>query len=98
MHLLVLNMFNLNPCKISIYTGLFINNLTISTFYCKKTDDAIGTCIIGTSHLYPEVRERITNAVALISMDDLVTVCDELKYRIDVCRVTHGAHIENLYG
>jgi hypothetical protein len=43
-----------------------------------------------------EVRERITNAVASISMDDLVKVCDELEYRIDVCRVTHGAHIENL--
>jgi hypothetical protein len=41
-----------------------------------------------------EVRERITNAVASISMDDLVKVCDELEYRIDVCRVTHGAHIE----
>jgi hypothetical protein len=43
-----------------------------------------------------EVQERIMNAVALISMDNLVKVCDELEYRIDVCRVTHGAHIENL--
>jgi hypothetical protein len=43
-----------------------------------------------------EVRERITNAVASIPMDDLVKVCDELEYRIDVCRVTHGAHIANL--
>jgi hypothetical protein len=42
-----------------------------------------------------EVRERITNAVASISMDDLVKVCDELEYRIHVYRVTHGAHIEN---
>jgi hypothetical protein len=40
-----------------------------------------------------EVRERITNAVASISMDDLVKVCDELEYKIDVCRVTHCAHI-----
>jgi hypothetical protein len=43
-----------------------------------------------------EVRERITNAVASISMDDLVKMCDKLENRIDVCRVTHGAHIENL--
>jgi hypothetical protein len=43
-----------------------------------------------------EVRERIRNAVAPISMDDLVKVCNELQYRIDVCRVTHGAHVENL--
>jgi hypothetical protein len=42
------------------------------------------------------MRERITNAVASISMDDLVKVCDEVESRIDVCRVTHGAHIENL--
>jgi hypothetical protein len=43
-----------------------------------------------------EVRERITNSVSSISMDDLVKVFDELEYRIDVCRVTHGAEIENL--
>jgi hypothetical protein len=43
-----------------------------------------------------EVRERITNAVASISMDDLVKVCDEPEHTTDVCRVTHGAHIENL--
>jgi hypothetical protein len=43
-----------------------------------------------------EVQERITNVVASISMDDLVKVCDELEYTIDVCRVMHGAHTENL--
>jgi hypothetical protein len=37
------------------------------------------------------VRERITNEVASISMDDVVNVCDELKYKIDVYRVTRGA-------
>ena len=26
----------------------------------------------------------------------LIRMCQELEYRIDVCRVTRGAHIENL--
>jgi len=26
----------------------------------------------------------------------LIRVCQELEYRIDVCRVTRGAHIERL--
>jgi hypothetical protein len=86
------------------YAGLFINNLTLSKCYCKKTSDAIGTCSVSSDadvNVPPlpqdlrEVRERITNAVASISMDDLVKVCDELEYRTDV-RVTHCAHIENL--
>jgi hypothetical protein len=42
-----------------------------------------------------EVRERIKNAIGSISMDDLVKVSDELEYRINVCTVTHSAHIEN---
>jgi hypothetical protein len=33
------------------YTGLFINNLTLSKFYCKKTDDAIGTCSVSSDRL-----------------------------------------------
>jgi hypothetical protein len=32
----------------TIYTGLFINNLTLSKFYCKKTDDATGTCSVSS--------------------------------------------------
>jgi len=27
----------------------------------------------------------------------LTRVCQELEYRIDVCRVTRGAHIEHLW-
>ena len=27
----------------------------------------------------------------------LTRVLQQLEYRIDVCRVTHGAHIEHLY-
>jgi len=28
----------------------------------------------------------------------LQTVWNELDYRVDVCRITNGAHIEHLYG
>jgi hypothetical protein len=29
-------------------TGIFINDLTLSKFYCKETDDAIGTCSVSS--------------------------------------------------
>ncbi|KAJ4445437.1 hypothetical protein ANN_07242 [Periplaneta americana] len=41
----------------------------------------------------PELRDRIINAIAAIDMDTLHRVWD---YRLDVCRVTRGAHIEHL--
>ena len=33
-----------------------------------------------------------------ITADMLQTVWNELDYRVDVCRITKGAHIEHLYG
>ncbi|KAJ4426213.1 hypothetical protein ANN_27024 [Periplaneta americana] len=44
----------------------------------------------------PELRDRIINAITAIDMDTLHRVWDELDYRLDVCRVTRGAHIEHL--
>jgi hypothetical protein len=44
----------------------------------------------------PELRQRITTAVASITRDTLHKVWDELDYRLDICRVTRGAHIESL--
>ena len=42
-----------------------------------------------------EVKQRITTAVA--SVDDMLrSVWTELDYRIDICRVTKGSHIEHL--
>ena len=37
-------------------------------------------------------------AIETITADMLQTVWNELDYRIDVCRITKGAHIEHLYG
>ena len=44
----------------------------------------------------PELRLRIMDAVATIDVHMLERVWQELDYRIDVCRVTKGGHIEHL--
>jgi hypothetical protein len=43
-----------------------------------------------------EIRDRITYALQAITADMLHWVWDEFDYRVDVCRVTQGAHIEGL--
>ncbi|PNF20161.1 hypothetical protein B7P43_G00613 [Cryptotermes secundus] len=43
-----------------------------------------------------ELRERIDAAVMTIDRMMLQNVWNELDYRLDVCRVTQGAHIEHL--
>ncbi|PSN47066.1 hypothetical protein C0J52_19532 [Blattella germanica] len=44
----------------------------------------------------PELRDRIREAVVAVTPVMLIKVWDELAYRLDVCRVTNGAHIEIL--
>ena len=43
-----------------------------------------------------ELKQRITTAAACVHEDMLRSVWTELDYRIDICRVTKGSHIENL--
>ena len=43
-----------------------------------------------------ELKQRITTAVASAEEDMLRSVWTELDYRIDICRVTKGSHIEHL--
>jgi hypothetical protein len=38
------------------------------------------------------------SAIETITADMLQTVWNELDYRVDVCRITKGAHIEQLQG
>jgi len=45
-----------------------------------------------------ELKVRIRTAIETITADMLQTVWNELDYRVDVCRITNGAHIEHLYG
>ena len=39
---------------------------------------------------------RITAAVALVDRNMLTRVRNEMDYRIDVCRITKGGHVEHL--
>jgi hypothetical protein len=43
-----------------------------------------------------DLRNRITAAVALVNRNMLTRVWDEMDYRIDVCRISKGGHIEHL--
>jgi len=43
-----------------------------------------------------ELRGRITHTLQTIKADMLHRVWDEFDYRVDVCRVTQGAHIKGL--
>ena len=43
-----------------------------------------------------ELKQRITAAVASLDENMLWSVWTELDYRIDICRVTKGSHIEHL--
>jgi len=44
----------------------------------------------------PELKVRIRTAIETITADMLRTVWNELDYRVDVCRITKGTHIEHL--
>ena len=44
----------------------------------------------------PELKVRYRTAIETITTDMLQTVCNELDYRVDVCRITKGAHIAHL--
>jgi hypothetical protein len=44
----------------------------------------------------PELKVRIRTAIEIITADMLEEVWNELDYRVDVCRITKGAHIEHL--
>ena len=43
-----------------------------------------------------ELKVRIRTAIETITIDMLQTVWNELDYRVDVCRITKSAHIEQL--
>ena len=42
----------------------------------------------------PELRQRINTAIGNVTQDMLERVWREWEYRLDICRVTRGAHIE----
>ena len=53
-------------------------------------------CVPPTSREVNELNAQITEAVATNDNATLGRVWQELDYRLNVCRVTNGAHIEHL--
>jgi hypothetical protein len=47
-------------------------------------------------HGLPQLRLIIVEVVAAIDRQMLQRVWQELDYKIDICRVTNGGHIEHL--
>jgi hypothetical protein len=45
-------------------------------------------------HPTSDSRQRITEAVELITPHMLINTWQEREYRLDICRATTGAHIE----
>jgi len=43
-----------------------------------------------------ELKVRIRTAIQTVTADTLQTVRNEMDFRVDVCRITKGAHIERL--
>ena len=43
-----------------------------------------------------EFKQRSTTELQTVTQDMLLCIWEELEYRIDVCRVLSGAHIEHL--
>ncbi|GFW89946.1 DUF4817 domain-containing protein [Trichonephila clavipes] len=44
----------------------------------------------------PDLTHRMEAQFVRISLDTLKKVCDEPAYRLDLCRVVNGAHVEHL--
>ena len=44
----------------------------------------------------PELKLLIRTAIETITADMIQTVWNEPDYRVDVCRITKGSHIEHL--
>jgi hypothetical protein len=54
-----------------------------------------GLCF-SSSRKYPGNEGTNQNAIETITADMLEKVWKECDYRVDVCRITKGAHIEHL--
>jgi hypothetical protein len=50
-----------------------------------------------TSMWAPNLRQRIIEAVELITPHMLINTLQQLEYRLDICRATTGAHTK-VYG
>ena len=97
--------------RITIHTGLFEMTVGVLTtchsqylvlqmqtpcdfFLWGYVKDQVYVPSLPTS--IPELKVRIRTAIETITADMLQTVCNQLDYRVYVCRIMKGAHIEHL--
>ena len=69
------------------------NRTTLQVFFIYFTDQVYVPPLPAS---IPELKVRIRAAIGTITADMLQTVWNELDYRVDVCRITKGAHTEHL--
>jgi hypothetical protein len=61
-----------------------------------RISSTCSSLVVRSSAWIPDLKKRITAGEEAITPDLLIRVRQELNYRIDVCRVTKGAHILHL--
>ncbi|PSN43273.1 hypothetical protein C0J52_11470, partial [Blattella germanica] len=86
--------------KLSKFRLFFTIGNAVVCFICATTDNnALAFWPPNSPDLTPcdfFLLDDLKQAVASVDADMLQRVWDELDYRIDVCRVTRGAHIKHL--
>jgi hypothetical protein len=70
--------------------------MVASIFFTAAVIRALRVHVAMVGHTNLTSQARIIAAVKNIDAPMLTRVWQELEYRIDVCRVTHGAHVEHL--
>ncbi|KAJ6658220.1 hypothetical protein lerEdw1_001487 [Lerista edwardsae] len=82
----------------------FIYRDMLSEWLLPQLDEAVPDFILQQDGAPPhwhnndlrQLKQRISDVLDSITPDMLAKVWQELDYRIDICRVTGGAHIEQL--
>jgi len=82
-----------NTLEIAVYVFFLFNRTTLPVFVTYLTG-ALYVPPLPAS--IPELKVRIRTAIQTITADMVQTVWNELDYRVDICRITKGAHIEHL--
>jgi len=67
----------------------------------RTTLQVFVTYVIGALYVHPlwfckHQQDNRVRSIETITADMLQTVWNELDYRVNVCRITKGAHIEHL--
>jgi hypothetical protein len=85
-----------SSCHTRVNMGalIFFTAAVIRAFRSASLRDIGGTYVSSMPRDLADLKARIITAVKNIKAPMLTRVWQELEYRIDVCRVTRGAHIE----